>query len=102
MASSLALPAFAPNLPLVPVLPVIGSMLDFRRDRLALHERASALGPIARFDLVWLPIYAVADAEIAQEILVDKADAFTKGRGLSVFLRPLLGEGLLTAEGEVH
>ena len=90
------------SIPAVPGLPVIGNLLSFRRDRLALHEEAARLGPIARIMLVNVPIYSVCDADLAHEVLVTQADAFQKSAGMQLFLRPLLGDGLLTAEGEVH
>ncbi len=40
--------------------------------------------------------------EIAHEALVQKDSDFVKGFGLSLFGRPLLGNGLLTSEGETH
>ena len=43
-----------------------------------------------------------ADADFSHEVLVEKADAFVKGYGLSVFMRPMLGNGLLTSEGSFH
>jgi cytochrome P450 len=94
--------AFAtPTIPSVPGLPVIGNLLAFRKDRLGLQDLAAELGPIARLQLVHIPIYSVTDADIAKEVLVDQAASFKKSRGLQ-FLAPVLGEGLLTAEGETH
>src|SRR6185312_1491095 len=40
--------------------------------------------------------------ELAHAVLVDQADAFVKGYGLSYFARPLLGDGLLTSEHDFH
>ncbi|HTJ40579.1 MAG TPA: cytochrome P450, partial [Kofleriaceae bacterium] len=89
-------------MPALPALPVVGNLLEFRRDRLRMFERAGALGPIARFHLGPLPVHVVTDGALAQEVLVDRADDFMKSRGLSVFAKPLLGEGLLTSEGLDH
>ncbi|MDQ3367525.1 MAG: cytochrome P450 [Myxococcota bacterium] len=89
------------SIPAMPGLPVIGNLLDFRRDRLGLQDRAARLGPIARVSLAHIPIYIVTDADVAHQILVDEAAAFKKSAGLQ-FLMPLLGEGLLTAEGGTH
>jgi cytochrome P450 len=44
----------------------------------------------------------ISGADQCHEVLTEKADAFVKGFGLSIFLRPLLGDGLLTSEREVH
>jgi cytochrome P450 len=94
--------AALPELPTVPGLPLIGNMLDFRRDRLALHDRAAKLGPLARMWLGPVPVHVCTDADLAHAILVDEAAAFKKARGMSVFMKPLLGDGLLSAESELH
>lgn len=89
------------SVPAIPGLPVIGNMLSFRKDRLALHDEAAFLGPIARFQLLTIPVYTINDAELAHEVLVEHASSFRKAAGMH-FLAPVLGEGLLRAEGEVH
>jgi cytochrome P450 len=91
----------ATAIPAVPGLPFVGNLFQFRRDRLGLQEDAARIGPIARVQLAHIPIYVVTDADLAHEVLVVQAASFTKSRGLQ-FLRPMLGDGLLTAEGEVH
>jgi cytochrome P450 len=98
-ASTAALPH--PAIPTVPGLPVLGNLLAFRKDRLGLQQLAAEAGPIARLQLVHLPIYIVTDADLAKAVLVDQAASFKKSKGLQ-FLAPVLGEGLLTAEGETH
>jgi cytochrome P450 len=100
-SSPAAPPHAVTDIPLVPGLPVLGNMLAFRRDRLGLQEQAARLGPIARISLAGFPIYIVTCADLGREILVDHAASFRKSVGLR-FLRPLLGDGLLTAEGELH
>lgn len=88
-------------IPGVPGLPLIGNLIAFRRDRLGLTRRAAALGPIAKIALGPVAVHIVTDADLAREILVDHAAAFKKSAGLQ-FLRPLLGDGLLTADAEPH
>ncbi len=101
-SSPISAPAHVvPSIPAMRGLPVIGNLLDFRRDRLGLQDRAARLGPIARVSLAHIPIYIVTDADVARQILVDEAAAFKKSAGLQ-FLMPLLGGGLLTAEGGTH
>jgi cytochrome P450 len=89
------------SIPTVPGLPLIGNLLDFRRDRLGLQDHAARTGPIARVQLAHIPVYIVTDADLAHEVLVVQNDAFTKSAGLQ-FLKPMLGDGLLTAEGDMH
>jgi cytochrome P450 len=89
------------GVPAVPGLPVLGNLLAFRGDRLALHDAAARLAPLARLAILHIPVYVASSAELAHRILVEEADAFKKSPGLA-FLAPLLGDGLLTAEGETH
>ena len=89
------------SIPPIPGLPVLGNLLAFRRDRLALQDRGIEVGPIARVKLLHIPLYLVTDADLAHRVLVDEAAAYQKSAALQ-FLAPLLGEGLLTAEGTTH
>ena len=89
------------TIPSLPGLPLLGNLLDFRKDRLALQDRAQRLGPIARMSLVHIPVYTITDADLAHQVLVTEADAFKKSAGLK-FMEPLLGNGLLTSELDVH
>jgi cytochrome P450 len=103
MTTAYASPALLPRRPKVPGLPLLGHLLQFRRDRFGL---AVSIGKEER-DLVsmrmgFFSILMASSGKMAHEILVEKADAFVKSRGLSVFARPLLGDGLLTSEHDVH
>jgi cytochrome P450 len=89
------------SVPAVPGLPVVGNLLAFRRDRLGLQDEATRTAPLARLSLLHVPVYVASCADLAHQILVEEADAFRKSAGLQ-FLAPLLGDGLLTAEGETH
>jgi cytochrome P450 len=82
-------------------LPVLGNLLAFARDRLGLEDAAAQLAPLARISLVKIPLYLISCGDLAREVLVDRAADFKKSAGLR-FLRPLLGDGLLTAEAEPH
>lgn len=89
------------SIPSLPGLPLVGNLLDFRRDRLALQDRAQRLGPIARMAIGPIPVYTITDADVAHQVLVSEADAFKKSAGLR-FMEPLLGDGLLTSEADTH
>jgi len=83
--------------------PVVGSLLEFRADRVALLRRiARDHGDVARMKLGFFPILIVSSGPVAHEVLVEKNDAFVKSAGLSIFARPVLGDGLLTSEHAVH
>jgi cytochrome P450 len=89
------------SVPAVPGLPVLGNLLAFRRDRLALQDAAMRVAPLARLSILHIPLYVASCADLAHRILVEEADAFKKSPALA-FLMPLLGDGLLTSEGEPH
>jgi cytochrome P450 len=89
------------SVPAVPGLPVLGNLLAFRSDRLALQDEAMRVGPIARLQMLHVPVYVVSCADLAHRVLVDEAAAYKKSAALQ-FLAPLLGDGLLTSEGETH
>jgi cytochrome P450 len=82
-------------------LPLLGNLFQFWSDRLGLQDLAARTGPIARIQLANIPVYIVTDADLAHEVLVEQNASMTKSAGLQ-FLKPLLGDGLLTAEGEPH
>jgi cytochrome P450 len=73
----------------------------FTRDRLGLQDEAARVGPIARVQLASIPLYMITDADLAHDVLSEHASSFKKSRGLS-FMRPMLGDGLLTSEGGTH
>ena len=84
-------------------MPLIGNLFEFRNQRLALQQRLlREHGDLARFHIGPIPVYAVASAELAHQVLVENADAFVKSRGLGKIARPMLGDGLLTSEHELH
>lgn len=90
------------GIPVLPGLPLIGNLLDFRKNRLVMQDKAARLAPLTRVNLIDLPLFSVSDADLVHEILVTQAEHFGKGASTSKFLEPLLGAGLLTAEGELH
>jgi cytochrome P450 len=96
-----AFPPAVQSVPPVPGLPLVGNLLQFRKDKLALQDSAARVGPIARLQLAHIPLYVLTDADLAHEVLATEAASYQKSAGLQ-FLRPLLGNGLLTAEGETH
>ena len=86
------------SIPPVPGLPLLGNILAFRKDRLALQDDAARTGPIARIQLAHLPIYIVTDADIAHEVLVDQAAAFRKSAGIE-FLKEAVDVGAISRLG---
>ncbi len=83
-------------------LPVVGKLLQFRRDRLALHEECVRAGDLVRFSMLNRTVWCITAPELVQELLVDKERSFVKAPGLATYGKALLGEGLLTAEKDRH
>ncbi len=99
----MSLAAQASSAPVVPGNPILGNILDFRRDRVGFMRRvASDLGDFARARHGVMPLAIVSSPELCHEVLIEKAELFHKGFGLSIFGRPLLGNGLLISEDAFH
>lgn len=83
-------------------LPAGGDYDSFRSDPVAfLRQIARQRGDIARFRLGRRTLVLLAHPEAIREVLVTRARQFVKGPGL-LRARPLLGDGLLTADGDEH
>ncbi len=66
-----------------------------------LFEHLRQFGRAAHYRLLWNDIVLLNDPEDIREVLVDKAGVFVKER-TQRRMRILLGEGLITADGESH
>lgn len=78
-----------------------GHFRSFRRDPTAFLTRLSKLGDVAYFRLGPQPAFFINHPELIRDLLIVNANKFFKGRALQRAKR-LLGEGLLTSEGETH
>ena len=95
--------SFAPvPIATAPGLPLVGNLFDIRRDRLGLHMRCVMNADITKLKLAWRRAWVIGASPLAHQVLVEDADAFVKAPGLAAFGRPLLGRGLLTADGDDH
>ena len=93
----------ASPLPRLRGLPLLGNFFDLRHDRLGLMRRLwGECGPVCTLRLGPVPIVAVTDAALAHQVLVADEASYVKSKGLSHFARPLLGNGMLTSEHDVH
>src|SRR5207244_4129957 len=89
-------------LPTVKSNPFLGALREFRKDPPAFFTRlAREYGDIVYVKLGRQPIYLISDPEIIRDILVTHQFKFKKSRMLER-ARVLLGDGLLTSEGEYH
>src|SRR6185295_12828557 len=81
----------------------LGSLPDFRASRVEFQRKAMREhADIARARLGVFEVLAVGSPELVHEILIAQEDAFVKSYGLSLFARPLLGDGLITSEHALH
>jgi cytochrome P450 len=72
-------------------------------DRIRLLEKMGAGIPrIGRSTFGRISVVLVNTPELVPEVLIDRVDDFQKSPLLRVLSRPVLGEGLLTSEGELH
>ena len=96
-------PAGKPPLPPGPVTwPSWRNLLRLRRDPLEfLTALAREYGDIAAFKVGPVPIVLLSHPDDVRDLLVTREWNFVKGPGLERTKR-LLGEGLLTSEGELH
>jgi len=79
-----------------------GHFLAFRRDPLTFFTNtARTYGDVARFAFGSQPVYLVSHPDLIEDVLVTSAKKFMKGIALQRAKR-LLGEGLLTSEGQMH
>jgi cytochrome P450 len=78
-----------------------GHFLQFRRSPIGFLTELSKLGDVSFFKMGSQPSYLVNHPDLARDLLVVSAHKFHKGRALQRAKR-LLGEGLLTSEGESH
>jgi cytochrome P450 len=82
--------------------PIVGNMFALASDRLwAMTQAAAIRGGICEVPLIGRSVFVVSSPDLVHELLVTQADDFEKGTTFR-FLRPILGNGLLTSEREVH
>ncbi|MDN3667767.1 cytochrome P450 [Echinicola jeungdonensis] len=78
------------------------NLLGFRKDSLGFMKNiAEKYGDIAQFKIGHLRILLLNHPDFIKEVLSTQQDNFVKGRPLKM-AKELLGEGLLTSEGDFH
>lgn len=83
-------------------LPLIGSFLEFQKDRLGfLHRVAEQYGDISFFRFGPRNIYFINNPEFIEDVLIKNNRKFTKSKVLQR-AKIIVGEGLLTSENEQH
>ena len=83
-------------------VPLLGDLLAFRRDRLSfLSDLSREQGDVATFRIGPYRVWQLAHPDLVHDVLVRNADRFRKGPVLQR-AKVVLGDGLLTAEGDAH
>ncbi len=104
MSSILEIPGPTPS-PMARVASgkLLGHLEAFAADRVGMLLHVAREAPdMAKLRLGLLSVVMVGAPAVAHEILATKHASFVKAPGLSIFLRPVLGNGLLTSEHAVH
>lgn len=86
------------ELPSPPVNSIVGHLLELGQDPLEFLTRCRDYGDIVPLQLGLTPACLVTNPDYIEEVLKNRHD-FIKSRGFRT-LKSLLGEGLLSAEGE--
>jgi len=87
--------------PVAPRLPLVGHFLEFRRDPLAfLRAMREAHGDVVDVAIGPLKVTLLSHPDLVEDILVTRSRLWQKDRFLRTNLRPVLGHGLLSSEGD--
>ncbi|MEU5401125.1 cytochrome P450 [Streptomyces sp. NPDC005963] len=82
-------------------IPLLGHTLKLMRGPLAFMRSLRESGEFVRVDIGTLPVCFATSPALVHEVTVNKARSFEKGR-LFQRVRPLVGNGLATADGDTH
>jgi cytochrome P450 len=79
----------------------MGHLLSFRRDPLTLLAAArDRYGDVVRFRLGWQPVHLIAHPDHVRHVLVTNQRNYDKDTRSSAKIRGVIGESLLTANGD--
>ena len=79
---------------------LLGNLKEFRADRLAFFTHcAKTYGDIVPLRLLRFPVLLLNRPDLIEDVLITQSKNFIKHFGLRLY-KPLLGEGLVTAEGD--
>jgi cytochrome P450 len=83
-------------------LPIFGNLFAYARDPLRYQERlVDQYGELVRYWLGRQEIVLTTNPDAVRQIFAADSDVMTKGRALNA-ARPIIGDGLLTSEGDTH
>jgi cytochrome P450 len=99
---ALATPALLP-IPRLRGETLFGNLASFKQDRVGLLLQAARTNAIVGVPMgVVRNVFVVSTPALVHEVLVTKQASFSKSPGMTVFMRPVLGKGVLTASNEDH
>lgn len=84
--------------PRIKGVPFLGNLPDMARDPLELFTRAAREGDVVRLKIV-LPAYLLNDPRYIRYVLQEMRENYVKPERISI-LKPLVGDSLLTSEGD--
>jgi len=83
-------------------IPLVGNTHQWARDPCAFRERcAEEYGPVVNYELLGWDAYMVTDPDEIERILVADSDRFPKHTDSNQELKDIVGDGLITSEGEL-
>ena len=82
--------------------PLIGNLLEFRKDRLNLLRRMARVGDVCGMHFGPFPGILFNKPEHIHSILVEHAYDFDKGLAVHNTFRPVIGDGIFSSEGDFH
>jgi cytochrome P450 len=87
--------------PIAPRLPLVGHLLEFQRDPLRfLCSMREAHGDVVDVAIGPLAVTLISHPDFIEDILITRSKLWKKDRFLQKNLRPVLGDGLLSSEGD--
>lgn len=91
------------SIPTLPGLPVLGGLLDFRRNEIQLYERMYArYGDISRVQLTSVSLVMLFSPSYVAQLADQDYTCLEKAPAIQHFLAPVLGRGLLSAPTAAH
>ena len=82
--------------------PLIGNLLEFRKDRLNLLRHMARTGDVCGIHFGPFPGILFNKPEHIHSILVEHAYDFDKGKAIHDTFRPVIGDGIFSSEGDFH
>jgi cytochrome P450 len=90
------------SIPRLPGLPIIGNLLDFKNDRLALYQHLyEQMGDIGEYRLFSKSFVLLSNAEYTRQFLIEHHQDFERSP-VMLMMKPILGEGLLTTNNRAN